>query len=96
MRHARATTVHVKLAPDGQGGLRLCIHDDGVGMDTAAATRGLGLLGAAERAAALGGELQVQGSPGHGVRLVLQIPLPTSACVAAPGRAAAAAERELA
>jgi signal transduction histidine kinase len=40
-----------------------------------AAQRGLGLLGAAERAAAAGGELQVHSAPGSGVRLLLRLPL---------------------
>jgi two-component system sensor histidine kinase UhpB len=75
MRHAKASAVHVMLGHGIDGVLQLSIQDDGVGMDTEAATRGLGLLGAGERAAALGGELQVQAAPGRGVRLVLRIPL---------------------
>jgi len=91
MRHARASAVHVRLGHGDEGSLLLSIQDDGVGMDTAASTRGLGLLGAAERAAALGGELQVQASAGHGVRLVLRIPLHEPQTVAS-----AVAEQEFA
>lgn len=76
MRHARASTVHVKLGHSVQGELQLSVEDDGQGMDLAAVTRGLGLLGATERAAALGGELEVRASPGAGVQLVLRVPMP--------------------
>jgi signal transduction histidine kinase len=82
MRHAQASTVRVKLGRSAEGELCLSIQDDGVGMDAAASARGLGLLGATERAAALGGELQVKASPGGGVRLTLLIPMPATAAAA--------------
>ena len=81
-RHARASRVRVVLARSAPRQLELSIEDDGQGMDPAAATQGLGLLGAGERAAALGAELQVRSTPGSGVRLTLRIALP-----AAPARA---------
>ena len=94
MRHARASAVRVALTCDA-GGLRLSVQDDGCGMDLAEATRGLGLLGAAERAAALGGELQVHGAPGAGVQLLLRLPVrlrPVELSInVAPGRAEATA-----
>ncbi|HEY9065703.1 MAG TPA: sensor histidine kinase [Burkholderiaceae bacterium] len=77
-RHADASQVRLALAGDATGGLCLTIADNGRGMDPARATRGLGLLGAGERAAALGGELRVDSAPGAGVRLTLRIPLPTA------------------
>jgi len=79
MRHARAGAVQVRLGRSTQGELQLSIEDDGQGMDLAAATRGLGLLGAAERAAALGGELDVRAAPGRGVRLAMRVPMPAAA-----------------
>ncbi|HSW06980.1 sensor histidine kinase [Aquabacterium sp.] len=79
MRHARASQVRVQLACSALEGLHLSIQDDGRGMDVGAASRGLGLLGATERAAALGGVLEVQSTLGHGVRLQLQIPLAAAA-----------------
>ncbi len=91
MRHARASTVRVKLGRSAEGELCLSIQDDGVGMDAVASARGLGLLGAAERAAALGGELQVQATPGGGVRLNLLIPMPAGAVVAPPAPSAPSA-----
>ncbi|MFM9914674.1 MAG: sensor histidine kinase [Rhizobacter sp.] len=79
MRHARASSVRVMLSHSlgthaSAPGVRLSIQDDGQGMDTAASTRGLGLLGASERAAALGGELLVESTPGNGVQVSLYIP----------------------
>ncbi len=79
VRHARARRVRVTLAlASGVSGaeVTLRVQDDGQGMDPGVATRGLGLLGAGERAAAVGGELQVHSAPGHGMTLVLRIPLP--------------------
>lgn len=80
MRHARASSVRVMLShtlgmASEAPGVRLSIQDDGQGMDTAASTRGLGLLGSAERAAGLGGELRVESTPGAGVQISLWIPL---------------------
>jgi two-component system sensor histidine kinase UhpB len=92
-RHAHANQVRLVLARDAAGHLCLTVEDDGRGMALARATRGLGLLGAGERAAALGGELQVESTPGAGVRLMLRIPLPAAAAPAlgqAPGQARAA------
>lgn len=88
-RHAHASQVRLVLARDAAQQLCLTITDDGRGMDPAGATRGLGLLGANERAAALGGTLQIESAPGAGVRLSLRVPLPaTPATVAEPARAA--------
>lgn len=79
MRHAGATTVRVRLGRQGRRALRLVIEDDGAGLDPERSGRGLGLLGAAERAAALGGTLAVTGGPGEGVRLELTLPVRAAA-----------------
>jgi len=55
--------------------LRLSVRDDGVSMDPAARSRGLGLIGIRERAGALGGMLSMQAKPGHGVDIVVTLPL---------------------
>ena len=88
-RHAHASQVRLVLTCDAAQHLCLTISDDGRGMDPARAARGLGLLGASERAAALGGALQVESAPGAGVRLSLRVPLPAAA--GAAGEAARAA-----
>jgi glucose-6-phosphate-specific signal transduction histidine kinase len=73
VRHAHAQHVHITLdvQPDS---VRLCVHDDGCGIDLTRSTRGLGLLGASERAAALGGRFEIAGTPGAGTRLQLLLP----------------------
>ena len=75
MRHARASGVRVRLKCSAQE-LVLTVQDDGRGMDPALQhSRGLGLLGASERAAALGGRLQIESAPGAGLRLEMHLPL---------------------
>lgn len=73
-RHAQANAVWVRLSRAVES-LTLVVQDDGRGVDTARASEGLGLLGSRERAAALGGTLNVQSAPGAGVRIALQLPL---------------------
>jgi signal transduction histidine kinase len=74
MRHAGATQVRIQLRR-GAAEVDLRIEDDGRGFDPAADTPGLGLLGATERAAALGATLHVDSAPGRGTRLRMHIPL---------------------
>ena len=74
MRHAAATQVRVELS-GGASALVLRVVDDGRGFDPSTATRGLGLLGACERAALLGGGLTVDSAPGSGTRLRMDLPL---------------------
>jgi two-component system sensor histidine kinase UhpB len=78
LRHARASRVRVQLSGRDGDGLRLTIRDDGRGMDVGAPSRGLGLLGATERAAAVGGLLEVHSTLGQGVRIELHIPVASS------------------
>jgi len=73
-RHAQASAVWVRLSRAVES-LSLVVQDDGRGVDAARASEGLGLLGARERAAALGGTFNVQSAPGAGVRIALQLPL---------------------
>lgn len=77
VRHAAASRVWLRLVRSAAGaGIRLEVEDDGRGFDDR--TRrpaGLGLLGAAERAAALGGTLAIDSAPGRGTRLSVELPL---------------------
>jgi signal transduction histidine kinase len=78
MRHAHAQ--HVRVTLDVQADhVTLSVEDDGCGIDLTRSTRGLGLLGAAERAAVLGGEFEVSGTPGAGSCVRLHIPRSTPA-----------------
>lgn len=81
MRHAGASTVRVALRRGEGGALVLSVEDDGAGLDEQAPRRGLGLLGASERAAALGGALELAPAAPHG--LVLRLVLPAAALRAA-------------
>lgn len=76
VRHARASRLGVRLWAEGE---RVCLSvaDDGVGFDPASAGRPghYGLLGAQERARAVGGELRVESSPGRGTTLIAMVPV---------------------
>lgn len=75
-RHAAASQVRLRLVRSTGKSIRLDVEDDGRGFDHR--TRhpaGLGLLGAAERAAALGGTLTLDSAPGRGTRLSVELPL---------------------
>ena len=75
-RHASAGHVNVALAVT-DGALILTVNDDGKGFDPAVLTEneGLGLAGMRERAALVGGVLEVASAPKMGTRIRLQIPL---------------------
>lgn len=72
-RHAEARCV--QLALSCREGLALTVEDDGRGFDPAARTPGLGLLGAAERAALLGGRLETRRAASGGTVLSMTLPL---------------------
>jgi signal transduction histidine kinase len=79
-KHAQAQQAVVRLAFDSDP-LELCIEDNGIGMTPDLIRRrlvrhqGWGLAGIQERAALVGGEVQIDSSPGHGTRLTVHIPL---------------------
>jgi two-component system, NarL family, sensor histidine kinase UhpB len=72
-RHAQATRVDVDLATR-DGGIDLCVRDDGRGFDATLPPSGLGLNGMAERARLVGGELSVYSSAGRGTTVTLHVP----------------------
>ena len=71
-RHAQATHVDIRME-EVEDELHLLIQDDGVGFDLHAHRKGFGLLGMSERVSMLGGEMNVDGS--HGVRISVILPL---------------------
>lgn len=75
VRHAHAGRVGVRLA-DGDGRLRLEIHDDGIGFDPRdpeLRSRHLGLTAMEERAQRLGGRLEIFSSPDVGTSVRLEV-----------------------
>jgi PAS domain S-box-containing protein len=80
VRHAQAATVWVQITQHDSG-LQLVVHDDGIGFDVRAATRrtgvnaSLGLQGMQERAAALGGSVEIKSQRGNGVEVLASFPL---------------------
>jgi signal transduction histidine kinase len=74
VKHARASTARITAVVES-GALWLEVRDDGVG---GAATNGSsGLLGLRDRAAALGGDLRVESSPGEGTVVAAVLPIPS-------------------
>jgi two-component system nitrate/nitrite sensor histidine kinase NarX len=76
-KHAQARRVKVDLWRD-RDGLRLAVNDDGIGFDQAAAGGpaggehiGLAIMG--ERAARIGGRLEIRSRPGEGTRVALSL-----------------------
>jgi signal transduction histidine kinase len=76
VRHAGAKQVHITLGRiDAE--LHLLVEDDGRGFDAGGVDHAahFGLLGIAERVTALGGNLEIDSSPGDGTRLSVSLPL---------------------
>jgi signal transduction histidine kinase len=74
-KHAAASWVEVRATEHGEF-LVVEVRDDGAG--GANPGRGSGLQGLADRAAALGGRLEVESPPGVGTRLRAELPLQSS------------------
>jgi signal transduction histidine kinase len=70
VKHSGAHRVEVRLARAGDG-VRLTVEDDGIG---GADARGRGLQGLADRAAQLGGGVQVHSEAGKGTTVAVTIP----------------------
>jgi signal transduction histidine kinase len=76
IRHANATRVEVRLA-EVRNRLTLEVKDNGCGIthEQIANVHSIGLLGMRERAALLGGEVNIRGTPGRGTHVTVTIPL---------------------
>jgi signal transduction histidine kinase/DNA-binding response OmpR family regulator len=78
-RHAQATEVQVRLQA-GVDTISILIEDNGQGfspeqvLNAETPANHMGLLGMQERAAFIGGHLQIQSSPGQGTQLLAKIP----------------------
>jgi signal transduction histidine kinase len=79
-RHAHASEAHITYVADDER-LFIEIHDNGIGIarTPGAGTKSLGLRGMNERARHVHGTVSVQGEPGKGTTVTLEIPLPRPA-----------------
>lgn len=76
-RHAQATSVSVRLA-FLRDQVLLTVQDSGIGFTVASQYdfgEGLGILGMRERAHLLGGQLEIQSSPGRGTTVTVRVPI---------------------
>jgi signal transduction histidine kinase len=78
VRHARPRRIAVEVREEGPQ-IRAVVRDDGQGFDTMAilarrGDRGLGLIGIRERAAALGGTVDIRSTPDRGTEVCVVIP----------------------
>lgn len=76
IRHAQASQVRIQLEIFA-GQLRLRVEDNGVGVspENLAAPKSLGLLGMTERAAMVNGHVRIEGAPGQGTIVSVEIPI---------------------
>jgi signal transduction histidine kinase len=84
VKHA-GPDVHVSIRLYTDDGLHVEIHDDGSGFDTAAVHDGIGLQNMRDRLGAVGGELQICSTPGHGTSVRGTVPDTGSAGPSQPG-----------
>ena len=78
-RHAHATEIVVELTLDNSR-IEVVVSDNGRGFDVNAPVEmrddgGQGLLGLADRAATLGGEIETNSNPGMGTKICLRLPI---------------------
>lgn len=84
VRHARAGSCLVRLSVAGE--LELEVSDDGSGVP-ADRPAGVGLSSMKERAAELGGTLEILSTPERGTRVLARLPLPDGGSAASLGQA---------
>jgi two-component system CheB/CheR fusion protein len=77
VKHAHATRVDV-LVEARDGTVRMVIEDNGVGFEVVekedVRDKGIGIIGMRERAALIGGSLQIESQPGQGTSVFLEAP----------------------
>jgi signal transduction histidine kinase len=77
-KYASATAVTIVITRDERS-LGFSVSDDGCGFDLATTPRGAGTVNMADRIAALGGQLNIDSSPGRGTTVVGRIPVGATA-----------------
>jgi len=72
-RHSHARRVDISLVYNGDS-VQLSLADDGCGFDASVKSQGMGLRSIRERVSSIHGTVQVQSAPGHGTRILVQVP----------------------
>jgi signal transduction histidine kinase len=77
-RHGHAKSIEAELNYE-RNQFRVCIRDDGIGIDAEVLSRGsrpghFGLPGMRERAAKIGGHLDIWSRPGAGTEIEVRVP----------------------
>ncbi|HJR81341.1 MAG TPA: two-component regulator propeller domain-containing protein [Anaerolineales bacterium] len=72
-RHSQARRVDISLVYNGDS-VQLSLADDGCGFDASVKSQGMGLRSIRERVSSIHGTVQVQSAPGHGTRILVQVP----------------------
>jgi len=84
VRHAGAGSIEITVRRNGAG-LELSVEDNGRGfdvretMDRAASGKAIGLLGMQERVGMLGGEIEIDSTPGAGTHIRVRLPFSEAA-----------------
>ena len=89
LRHARPEVISLRLSLQGETA-RLEVEDDGAGFEISEAERrraGMGLFTMRERAALVGGALQITSHPGRGTLVVATVPTSPGSMPATPSGA---------
>ncbi|HLF05072.1 MAG TPA: ATP-binding protein [Dehalococcoidia bacterium] len=76
LKHAQASQVRISLDREGPGHLLVSVADNGRGFDPVHVSASQGLLGVADYAQAIGGQVRITSAPGQGVTVGLLLPVP--------------------
>jgi len=74
LKHAKATELSIDVTRT-PGRLSVIVADNGVGFDTSAASEGMGLANVRKRAAAIGGAITIDSTPGKGTTVSVEGPV---------------------
>jgi PAS domain S-box-containing protein len=77
-KHANASKVNIMLEPRDSGSVVLIIEDNGIGFEPdkqIPIKKGMGLMGMRERAALIGGKLEIESAIGAGTTLYVSVPV---------------------
>ena len=72
-RHSHARRVDMSLVYNGDS-VQLSVSDDGCGFEVSR-KHGMGLRSMRERVGSIRGTMQIQSAPGHGTRILVQVPI---------------------